>query len=93
MMFQMISYISMLERIIRIISNVKKYIDSSKLTVKLKFRSKQRGRRCGLGRGKSGKQWRLYSMEGTGGGAGLVELIESMTLIVYGEQIRSTNCD
>jgi hypothetical protein len=32
-------------------------------------------------------------MEGTGGGAGLVKLIESMILIVYGEQIRSTNHD
>jgi hypothetical protein len=42
MMFQMISYISMLERIIRIISNVKKYIDSNKLTVKPKFRSRKK---------------------------------------------------
>jgi hypothetical protein len=81
----------MLERIIRIISNVKKYIDSSKLTVKLKFWSNQQGR-CG-GRGKCGKQQRLYSVEGTGGGAGLVELIESMTLIVYRELIRFTNRD
>jgi hypothetical protein len=29
---------------------------------------------------------RLYSVEGTGGGAGLVELIELMTLIVYKER-------
>jgi hypothetical protein len=35
----------------------------------------------------------LYSVEGTGAGAGLVELIESMTLIMYGELIRSTNHD
>jgi hypothetical protein len=79
MMFQMISYISMLERIIRIISNELKNI---LIQINLLLsRNSDQGRRCGLGEGNVLKQQRLYSVEGTGGGAGLVELIESMTLI------------